>query len=105
MKLFYFKMSRNIKKTSKFVELISPAEQVLLTDGRWKILGKGVCELYIHCKPQYQSQYRLTSKIDIITYHILFFEKLLNSSETALNYVSHFATYSRPYFKYNNNGQ
>jgi len=33
--------------TSKLVELISPAEQVLLTDGRWRNLGKGVCELYI----------------------------------------------------------
>jgi len=32
--------------TSKFVELISPAEQVLLIDGRWRNLGKGVCKMY-----------------------------------------------------------
>ena len=38
---------KNIKKTSKFIRLISRAEQVLLIDGRWKNLGKGVCELYI----------------------------------------------------------
>jgi len=25
----------------------SPAEQVLLIDGRWRNIGKGVCELYI----------------------------------------------------------
>ena len=33
-------------QTSKFVELTSPAEQVLLIDGRWKKLGKDVCKLY-----------------------------------------------------------
>ena len=27
--------------------MISPAEQVLLIDGRWINLGEGVCELYI----------------------------------------------------------
>jgi len=35
------------KSTSKFVELISPAELDLLIDERWRNLGKGVCELYI----------------------------------------------------------
>ena len=39
--------------TSKFVELIFPTEQVLLIDGRWRNLEKGLCELY-----------------DINTYHI-----------------------------------
>jgi len=42
-----FDCSKITYETSKFVELIFPAEQVLLIDGRWRNLGKGVCELYI----------------------------------------------------------
>jgi len=43
----YFRKSQTLSWTSKFVELTSSPEQVLLIDGRWRNLGKGVWELYI----------------------------------------------------------